>query len=144
MAKEDCVAIAKKLIDCFNKNDANNLNVFDETLDQKVKYRDLHSPDKAKDLNAFKQAEKEYITAFPNKKVKIDEVLAVGDNKVILRWTTTATHKGNFHGIAATNKEIKYCGMTLFQCSNNKIVEAWQSWDRLGLLEQIGALHAHK
>lgn len=68
MPGKDCVDLAKKLIECFNKNDANNLDYFDALIDKNVKYRDLHTIAKSKDLNTFKQAEKEYIKAFPQQK----------------------------------------------------------------------------
>jgi steroid delta-isomerase-like uncharacterized protein len=144
MPGKNCVDLAKKLIECFNKNDANNLDYFDGLIDKNVKYHDLHTIAKPRDFNTFKQKESEYITAFPNKKVTVDQVFQAGENRVVVCWTTNATHKGNYHGVAPTNKEIKVSGMTIWQFQNDKVVEAWQVWDRLGLLEQIGAIHAHK
>jgi steroid delta-isomerase-like uncharacterized protein len=140
-AQENNLDLAKKLIDAFNKNDANNLNHFDAYLDANVKYHDLSHGGKTKNLQAFKQAEQEYVKAFPNKKTKIDEIFAADNNKVVVRWTTSGTHKSTFHGVAPTNKDFKISGITVWRFANNKLVEAWQVWDRIGLLEQLGAFH---
>lgn len=144
MPKNQCIDLAKKLIDCFNKDNPSDLNHFDKIINQNVKYHDIYFKNKPKNLTAFKDAEKDYILAFPNKKTQIDEVLSIEEDKVLVRWTTSATHKGEYHGIPATNKEVKISGLSVWQFENNQLVEAWQSWDKLGLLEQLGALHVHK
>lgn len=141
MASQENIDIARKLIDCFNIDDPNSLTQFDALIDTNVKYHDLAFPTKTKNLQTFKQAEIEYIKAFPNKKTKIESIVSTEDDQVVVRWTTTGTHKGTFHGIPATNKEFKISGITIWRFSNNKLAEAWQIWDRLGLLEQIGAVH---
>lgn len=127
--------IVRKLFDIHNKNDASKLNAIDELIAPSAQF---HDPSMTKaNLQAFKQAEMEYIKAFPNKKTKIDNIVAAED-QVIVRWTSTGTHKGNFHGNAPSNKEFKISGISIYKLSNNKIAEVWQIWDRLGLLEQLG------
>ena len=49
------------------------------------------------------------------------------------------THKGNGLGIAASGKKVHLTGITIGRIVDGKIVEGWDNWDRLAMLEQIGA-----
>jgi steroid delta-isomerase-like uncharacterized protein len=142
MVAQENLDLARQLIDCFNKNDPNTLDQFDALIDKNVQYHDLASQGKTKNLQAFKQAEQKYVKAFPNKKTQIDGIVSADDNQVIVRWTTRGTHKATFYGVPPTNQQITISGITIWRFSNKKLIEAWQLWDRLGLLEQIGAIHA--
>ncbi|MEI9897130.1 MAG: ester cyclase [Chthoniobacter sp.] len=41
-------------------------------------------------------------------------------------------------GLAATNKPIKFSGVVIARVEGGKLAEAWDSWDFLGLYQQIG------
>ncbi|MEU5280566.1 ester cyclase [Streptomyces asoensis] len=72
----------------------------------------------------------------------LDDQIEQGD-RVCNRWTWSGTHKGDFMGIPATGKRVSMTGTTVFRCrEDGKIVEAWWQYDRLGLMEQLGALDA--
>ncbi|MFD9396883.1 ester cyclase [Streptomyces sp. NPDC060000] len=72
----------------------------------------------------------------------LDDQIEQGD-RVCNRWTWRGTHKGDFMGIPATGKQVSMTGTTVFRCrEDGKIVEAWWQYDRLGLMEQLGALDA--
>lgn len=79
-------------------------------------------------------------SAFPDMKVVIDQTVEQGD-KVVARWTSTMTHKGDFLGFAPTGKKVTITGTTIQRIANGKIVEGWDNWDQLGLLVQIGAVN---
>jgi steroid delta-isomerase-like uncharacterized protein len=98
---------------------------------------DPATPNAKEGLQAFKSSESNYEKAFPNKKIKIDDIFATED-KVVVRWTCTGTHKGNLQGLSPTNKDVKFTGISIYTISNGKITEVNQQWDRLALLEQIG------
>jgi predicted ester cyclase len=87
----------------------------------------------------IKLAESVYIKAFPNKVTTIDGIIA-SDNQVVVRWTAKGTQKGEFEGVAPSNREFKITGISIFSIEHNKITEIWQVWDHLGLLEQIGEI----
>jgi steroid delta-isomerase-like uncharacterized protein len=76
--------------------------------------------------------------AFPDTDLVVEDAFAVGD-KVAVRWTATGTHSGDGLGIPATGKRIRITGITIARIENGKVVEGWDNWDRLGMLEQIGA-----
>ncbi|WP_210591541.1 ester cyclase [Streptomyces sp. GESEQ-35] len=63
------------------------------------------------------------------------------DDRVCTRWTWNGLHKGDFLGIAATGKRVSMTGTTIHRCTpDGKIAEGWWQYDRLGLMEQLGAL----
>ena len=116
-----------------------NLAILPECCANNCKLHDAAAPNIKGGLNEIKEREMIYKTAFPNKQVKIEDILTAGD-KVIVRWTCKGTHKGDLQGIPATNKNFQIWGISIYKVENGKITEMWQSWDRLGLLEQIGEI----
>jgi steroid delta-isomerase-like uncharacterized protein len=78
--------------------------------------------------------------AFPNTEVVVEDAFAV-DDKVAVRWSATMTHTGEGMG-EPTGKPVKITGMTIARIVDGKIVEGWDNWDKLGMLEQIGAYSA--
>ena len=77
--------------------------------------------------------------AFPDIHYTIDEAVAESD-RVALRWHWTGTHKAAFRGFAATGKAVLNSGVGIFRLDGGKIVAATLETDRLGFLEQIGAI----
>ncbi len=47
------------------------------------------------------------------------------EDKVVICWTLRVTHK-------ITEKELVISGNSVYRIAKGKIVEVWQSWDRLG------------
>ncbi len=80
-----------------------------------------------------------FFGAFPDLHATIDDMFAEGD-MAALRWTITGTHTGDFQGIAPTGKRIELPIAELFRIVDGVLVEAWDQYDRLHLLEQIGAV----
>jgi predicted ester cyclase len=85
---------------------------------------------------------KDLRNAFPDVKLKVDDIFGDGD-KVVTRFTMTATHKGPLkkavgHVIAPSNKKLTWTGTTIHRVVNGKIAEGWINYDRAGIDEQIG------
>lgn len=76
--------------------------------------------------------------AFPDIKVKVEDILAA-DDKVVLRWSGIMTHTGDHLGLPATGRTVRTRGITIARIVDGKIVEGWDNWDQLGMLEQLGA-----
>lgn len=76
--------------------------------------------------------------AFPDIKVDVEDAFGA-DDKVVLRWSGQMTHSGDGLGIAATGKSVRVTGITIVRIVNGKIVEGWDNWDQLGMMQQIGA-----
>lgn len=120
----------------FNKD---NFSACSEFLADNVKFHDPAAHQHNEGLEAYKELERTYRHAFPNKKTKIDEIFGV-DDRVVVRWTTHGKHERELQGIAPTNAQFKFSGISLYRLQNGKITDIWQEWDRLGLLEQIGEI----
>lgn len=82
---------------------------------------------------------------FPDIHFTLDDLVADAD-RVTVRWTWHATHTGTFVSpagrFAATGKSISNTAIAIYQLTDHKIVHAWLESDRLGVLQQIGALPA--
>lgn len=91
------------------------------------------------DRDAFRAGIVELRTAFPDFHAVTDDLLVdAGSRKVAIRWSATGTHRGEFLGIAATGRSIRFCGIEVVRVQDGKIAERWGEWDGLGLLEQLG------
>ena len=75
--------------------------------------------------------------AFPDIKVEVEDVFGAGD-KVVLRWSGTMTHSGDGLGMPATGRTVHSRGITIARFVDGQVVEGWDNWDQLGMLEQIG------
>ncbi len=76
-------------------------------------------------------------TAFPDLHSEVEHMVTDEDN-VAFAYTVSGTHKGEFMGIAPTNKKFKVRGMQIGRFENGKLVERWGSSDELGILKQLG------
>src|SRR6202158_3446544 len=76
--------------------------------------------------------------AFPDIKVVVEDIFGAED-KVVLRWSATMTHRGDHLGIPATGKRVQISGMTIARIRDKQIIEGWDNWDQLAMLKQIGA-----
>ena len=59
---------------------------------------------------------------------------------VAVRWTARGTHDGEFRGYQPTGRRVEIPGTTIFRFEDDRVAEGWTVFERLGLLEQIGAL----
>lgn len=80
-------------------------------------------------------------SAFPDLHYTIEDLIAEG-NKVVTRFRFTATHAGEFLGVAGTGKPITLTGIWIHRLAGGRIVEGqqWGQWDALGFLPQVGAV----
>jgi SnoaL-like polyketide cyclase len=51
-------------------------------------------------------------------------------------------HRGTFMGAEPTNKELSWTGITIDRISEGRIVESWANWDMMGMMQQLGVVHA--
>ena len=94
------------------------------------------------DLNGAEEYKKlvaEVRSAFPDINFTLDDFILEGD-KIVYRWTLNGTHQTEFRGIPPTNKEVSVGGITIERVSGGKLVEAWERYDTLGLMRQLGVI----
>ena len=78
-----------------------------------------------------------YRGAFPDLTITIEDMIADGD-KVVARWTSRGTHRGDLMGIPPTGKQVTITGIDILRFEGDKIAEHWANFDMLGMMQQIG------
>lgn len=76
---------------------------------------------------------------FPDIHFTVEDLIAEGD-RVTARWQWKGTHDGIFRVYPATHKQVTNDGIVIYQIRDNKIIHSWLQTDRLGALQQIGAI----
>ncbi len=87
----------------------------------------------------YKQFVTMYRIAFPDIQFTIEDQFSEGD-KGVMRWSTTGTHKGELMGIPPTGLSAPSTGISIGRYADGKCVEAWNSWDALGMWQQLGVI----
>ena len=113
-----------------------DFSVLDELVQPNYVYR---SPDQELDgPEALKGLLAAYRTAFPDLHIEIEEMVSAG-NKTVISFTLSGTHEGDLMGIAASGRQVKVSGMILSHFENGKIVEEWESYNEMEMMQQLGA-----
>jgi steroid delta-isomerase-like uncharacterized protein len=74
--------------------------------------------------------------AFPDLHFTIDDTIAERD-EVVIQWTGSGTHKGDFLGMPPTNRSCSVSGTSIYKL-DGKIVESWANWNLMSMMEQLG------
>ena len=96
-------------------------------------------PGQAAGLEGMEQMMTMFLSAFPDLHTTIDVLIAEGD-VVSGRMTTTGTHRGDFMGIPATGKQVKFSEIHIVRIVNGKAVEHWGNSDDMGMMQQLGVI----
>ena len=84
----------------------------------------------------FECLEREFCVAFPDAQHFIDDLIVEKD-LVVLRSTARATHRGEFQGVARTEKSVESTAIVIYRIQDGKIVESWGEVDFLRLMRQL-------
>jgi predicted ester cyclase len=57
-----------------------------------------------------------------------------------MRWRIEGTHTGEFLGVAPSNAKVNVGVTGIFRIANGQLVECWDQYDALGMMQQIGAI----
>jgi steroid delta-isomerase-like uncharacterized protein len=88
------------------------------------------------DRNELERLERQFSAAFPDARHTVDDLIAEGD-RVVLRTTAHATHRGNFEGIAPTDRSVEFTGLVVYRIQNGQISESWGEIDFLRLIREL-------
>ena len=97
---------------------------------------ELFVPDHAE---AAKQEAADFRQGFPDVVSVIEDLIAEGD-MVAARWSSRATHLGEYAGVSPTGNEVEFTGISVYRIEGGRIAESWNNEDRYGLMRQIGAV----
>ncbi len=121
---------------CIENND---LTVFDEIWAQDCVDHDP-APGQGQGAAGLKQFWSDFLTAFPDLSIEVDQMLATDDH-VSMAYRVNGTHDGPFMGVDPTGKSFEVRGLQMSRHdADGKIVERWGSSDVLGILQQVGAV----
>jgi steroid delta-isomerase-like uncharacterized protein len=93
------------------------------------------------DPNGYKGFMSALLTAFPDSRFVVDDVIAEGD-KVAVRHRLQGTHQAEFQGVPPTGKTVEVGGIVIFRLENGMIAEAWLNADIMGMMQQLGVVPA--
>jgi steroid delta-isomerase-like uncharacterized protein len=84
----------------------------------------------------WKDAIIQYRSAFPDLQYRVEDLFGAGD-KVVLRWTATATDTLGFMGRPATGRQASVTGINIYRLVDGLLVEHWDEWDLAGLIQKL-------
>jgi steroid delta-isomerase-like uncharacterized protein len=90
------------------------------------------------DIEEQKEFVRAQLAALGNLHLTILDLLAEGD-QVAIHWRIDGAHKGDFLGVSATGKLVTFQGIAWLRIADGKIVEDTAYWDKLSILQQLGA-----
>jgi steroid delta-isomerase-like uncharacterized protein len=76
-------------------------------------------------------------TGMPDFVMEVHDLVAEGDI-VVIRWSATGTHAGDFNGFPATGRVATLYAISIVRMKDGHIVEGWQETDRLGMAQELG------
>ena len=127
--------IVQRFMDeCWNRG---NLNTVMELVANDCRYHDPVFPSLTSGAENIKNHIQNCRNGFPDLMVTIDDTIAERD-EVVIHWTTTGTHKGQFLGMPPTNKKATVTGTSINRIEGSKIAEMWTDWNLMSLMEQLG------
>lgn len=131
---DEMKAIARRITEeAWNKGD---LSVIDELFAPDFVDHNPHGGT-SRDREGYKNFIQQVRAAFLDLQNRDEDLVAEGD-KVVSRWTTRATHRGKWMGIAPTGKQVVGSGIIIWRIVDGRVVERWNNYDALGLLRQVG------
>jgi predicted ester cyclase len=101
---------------------------------------ELYAPELA---SAAKRWIAPFRASFPDVRMELVELIGEGD-KVVGRFTCSATHLGPWLGQAPTGRRFERVDeVWIFRLRDGRIVEVWSLEDTLGRLRQLGLTPQH-
>jgi steroid delta-isomerase-like uncharacterized protein len=133
---EENKAVARRFFEVFSEG---NVEALAEILAPDAVDHDAYNPFASEGLEGAKKTIAMYREAFPDISFELEFQVAEGDY-VCSRWIGTGTHEGPLMGMEPTHKTSTVTGIGVDRIENGKIVESWNNWDTLGMMQQIGAI----
>jgi steroid delta-isomerase-like uncharacterized protein len=134
MSEQDNLRIVRQGWDAWNAHDVEGAL---KILDDKHVWETDTLPAPVAGHDGYRQAMQMYLTAFPDLRFSLDQLLA-SEDYAVTRYTATGTHRGNLMGIAPTSRHVETHGCTVAEIKNGN----WVFWDTGHLLRQLGVLPA--
>ena len=98
-----------------------------------------HEPDRdGRQLERGEIGASTFFDAFPDIDITVEDTIAEGD-QVVSRYTIRGTHQGETEEFGPpTERQVALKGITIHRFEDGKIVEEWEAYDNLSVLQQLG------
>jgi predicted enzyme related to lactoylglutathione lyase/ferritin-like metal-binding protein YciE/predicted ester cyclase len=139
-ANQGNAALAREVFAALN---AHNLDLFDKLVAKDYR-ADLPGETRQVNLADTHIWLQGFFAAFPDLHYQTNQVASGGDTTFV-EWTATGTHSGPFRlmngpTIPATNRKVKFDGVTIFQFHNDKLTHSRVISDTGSVMRQLGML----
>jgi steroid delta-isomerase-like uncharacterized protein len=136
MSEQENLRFAEEAFALLNAHD---IDRYVQRLDNSYVSESELAPGPVQGRAAVRQYLETVFAAFPDLRLEVEQMLASGDF-VTTRFRATGTHKGNYAGIAPTNKSASWGGCTVIEVRNGKAIRSRLYADNVSLLRQLGAI----
>jgi len=97
-----------------------------------------HAPETAVGIDAVRQMLADWLAAFPDLHLVIEELVTDGD-RLIARLVLSGTHRGPLASLQPTGRRVRVSVFEAWSAPAGHCVERWLQLDRLELLRQLEA-----
>lgn len=112
----------------------------EEIVDENVTFHDqVREGDLPPGREGLREAMNRIDVGMPDFVMEVHDLIAEGDI-VVIRWSATGTHAGDFSGFPATGRVVTLYAMSIVRLKDGRIVEGWQESDRLGMAQALGIM----
>jgi steroid delta-isomerase-like uncharacterized protein len=133
--EEENTALVQRWVEAWNKGDVDAVDglVSDAYVRHDPNFPEVRGSEQEKQFMAMS------LSAFPDLRFTLEDLVAEGD-KVVARFTMSATHRGELLGIPPTGKQLTLTVMEIFRIAGGRIEEQWVILDALGMMQQLGVI----
>jgi len=140
MSEQENIQLSEKQVAAIN---ARNLDEYSSRIDESYVGESESPLSPIRGREGARKALEMLFAAFPDVRFEAEQILASGDF-VVARLGITGTHKGNYLGIAATNKRIDVHACNVVELRNGKTIRSRLYADNATLFQQLGVLSLPK
>jgi steroid delta-isomerase-like uncharacterized protein len=133
---EENKALARRWVEILTQG---NFDLAEEIYASDFVAHDPTMPEDVRGVEGRKEFYSMYRSAFPDADITVEDQVAEGD-KVVTRWTGRGTHQGELLGVPPSGNRVEVTGITISRIEGGKVVEEWDNYDALGMMQQIGAI----
>ncbi len=131
MSTEDNKELVRQYLAAFNDRDRDTLaEVLAEDVVEHGVSDELHG---VEEIMGFLDA---HFEIFPDYTGTTEATIAE-DDTVVVRYTVSGTHTGEYRDIEPTGHTVEWTGVGIYRIEGDEIAEIWLEEDRLGLLEGL-------
>jgi steroid delta-isomerase-like uncharacterized protein len=134
----DVTAYERIWVEGLNRGD---VSVADQAFAPECVIHMNGSPDPNLSLGGFKEMIGGMLVAFPDFRMTVEDQIVAGE-KVATRWTAEGTNSGALGPVPATGRHIQISGLILDRVVDGKVIERWEQWDQMGMMQQLGLVQA--